>query len=167
MSDAADNNKLEAARARLESALSGLAQGVAKSKDANAAATKLVELQNGLEGKIASLEAENLKLHEQVAAYALTSENADSASERITVLEAEKAAIAANYQMLKEKYAALQDALESAEGGAVTGGAEDNAMALENNRLKQIVAEMEEEKSAIKSELDKTIGELETMLEKA
>lgn len=164
MSDAADNNKLEAARARLESALSGLAQGVAKSKDANAAATKLVELQNGLEGKIASLEAENLKLHEQVAAYALTSENADSASERITVLEAEKAAIAANYQMLKEKYSALQDEMEAA---ATAIDSDAGAAFSENTRLKQVIAEMEAEKAAVRSELDKTISELETMVEEA
>jgi hypothetical protein len=37
----------------------------------------------------------------------------------------------------------------------------------ENVRLKQVIAEMEAEKAAVRSELDKTISELETMVEEA
>lgn len=162
MSDAAQNNNLEAARARLESALSSLAQGVALSKDALTVAAQASGQKSALEARVAALEEENLKLHEQVAAYALQSESSGADAERVTVLEAEKAALEANYQLLKEKYVALQDEMENA-ASAIDNDA--GAAYSENVKLKQMVTEMAAEKAAVRTELDKTITELELLVE--
>lgn len=166
MSDATNQSALEAARTRLEAALSGLTQGVASTRDALNVATTLVEEKTALEDRISSLEQENLKLHEQVAAFALKPESQPN-DVRIRELEAENAAIAGNYKTLKDKYAELQDRLDADTDIPSVQGANDNAIEVENNRLKQIIAEMEAEKNAIRSELDKTISELEAMLEDA
>lgn len=162
MSDAAKNTNLEAARARLESALSSLAQGVALSKDALTVAAQANGQKSALEARVTALEEENLKLHEQVAAYALQSEDSGANAERITVLEAEKAALEANYQLLKEKYVGLQDEMENA-ANAIDSDA--GVAFSENVKLKQMVTEMEAEKAAVRTELDKTISELELLVE--
>lgn len=164
MSDATDQSGLEAARGRLEAALSALAQGVASTHDAlgMAATTELEKA--SLTERITALEQENLKLHEQVAAYALQP-GPEAANGKFEALEEEKQAIERNYQMLKEKYAALQDQLDADTAASLPESANDNAVAVENSRLKQIISEMEEEKNAIRGELDKTILELETIME--
>ena len=170
MSDASNQSGLDAARTRLETALSTLTQGVASSRDALDMAASTAEEKIALTGRVNSLEQENLKLHEQVAAFALQPDPVvpdpivDDA--RISELETEKSAIENNYRMLKEKYAALQDEME-AQPAASPDTILDNVGAVENSRLKQIIAEMEEEKNAIKGDLDKAIAELETMLEDA
>lgn len=169
MSDTGKQSGLESARARLEAALSTLTQGVASSRDAlglaAADALEKASQTEALTARITALEQENLKLHEQVAAFALQPEPAVDIA-RVSELEAEKEAIDQNYRMLKEKYAVQQDELDALT--ATSGNnSDENAFALENIRLKQIVAEMEQEKSAIKEDLDKTIVDLETMLEDA
>lgn len=166
MSDTSNQSSLERARARLEAALSTLTQGVASSRDALDLAAVAAHEKAVLVDRITQLEQENLKLHEQVAAFALQPEPAADDA-RLTELEEEKAAITNNYQMLKEKYAALQDALENHGNAKQNSEAGDDTAATENSRLKRMVAEMEEEKNAIKGELDKTINELENMLEDA
>lgn len=166
MSDATNQSALETARARLEAALSGLTQGVASTREALQMASDVGEEKSALQDRISTLEQENLKLHEQVAAYALKPDIPVDET-RIRELETENAAISSNYRTLKEKYAELQDQIEADGNIPSVEGANDNAAEVENNRLKQIIAEMEAEKNAIKSELDKTIGELEAMLEDA
>ena len=124
MSDGGKQGDLEAARARLETALSALTHGVANSRTALDTATSIAQEKTALMDRVTSLEQENLKLHEQIAAHALMPDPASS-------------------------------------------DAENSAAATENARLKQIIATMEQEKNTVKGELDKTIGELETMLEDA
>ena len=170
MSDTSNQSSLESARARLEAALSTLAQGVAGSRDALDLAAVASREKAALVDRITQLEQENLKLHEQVASFALQPEPAPEPAAndvRLAELEEEKAAITNNYQMLKEKYAALQDTLETHDDAKQGREAGDDAAATENSRLKRIIAEMEEEKNTIKGELDKTINELENMLEDA
>jgi SMC interacting uncharacterized protein involved in chromosome segregation len=162
MSDAAKESALEGARARLEAALSGLAQGVASSKNALELAKTSADEKLALAERVSTLEQENLKLHEQVAAYALQTPATDN-SEQIAILEAEKAAIEGNYQLLKQQYSALEDEIEA--GSAQNGDA--SASNAENTRLKQMISEMEQEKSAVRDELDKTILELEAIVEGA
>jgi len=120
MSDTEKQGELEAARARLETALSTLAHGVAKSSTALETTAALAQEKTALMNRVTALEHENLKLHEQVAAHALMPESPES-----------------------------------------------SAATAENARLKQIIEQMEQDKAAIKGELDKTIGELENMLEDA
>jgi len=166
MAEATNKTDLETARARLEAALSGLAQGVASSRDALNMAAIAVEAKNTLAERVSSLEQENLKLHEQVAALALQPTESTNDT-RVAELEAEKAAINDNFLMLKQKFAQLQDQLENQAASTNGEQSDPNAAMAENNRLKQIITEMEAEKTAIKGELDKTIGELESMLEDA
>jgi len=124
MADAQKQSPLETARARLETALSTLTHGVANSRTALNEAGAAAQEKAALANRIGTLEMENLKLHEQVAAYALQPEPvADEAK--------------------------LVEATEE-----ITG-------------LKRIVAQMEQEKSAIRAELDKAILDLESMLEDA
>jgi len=124
MSDGGKQGDLEAARARLETALSALTHGVANSRTALDTAASIAQEKTAVMSRLTSLEQENLKLHEQIAAHALMPDPAPN-------------------------------------------DAENSAIAAENERLKQIIATMEQEKNTIKGELDKTIVELETMLEDA
>lgn len=124
MADAAKQSALETARARLETALSALTHGVANSRTALDEAASSAEEKAVLANRIGSLEMENLKLHEQIAAYALQPEPIADDTKLIAATE-------------------------------------------ETAKLKRIVAQMEQEKSAIKAELDKAISDLETMLEDA
>jgi multidrug resistance efflux pump len=167
----ATNNKtdaLESARMRLESALSRLAQGVASTRDTVSAAREIAEEKMALVARVTALEKENLKLHEQVAAHALIEPAGDSGE--IEALRAEKASLEQNYQLLKRQYAHLQDELEAAEDAksAAWGNGEDGSntaeLEAENAKLKARVAELEEERMSVRSELDGAIGRLETMV---
>jgi len=167
----ATNNKtdaLESARTRLESALSRLAQGVASTRDTVSAAREIAEEKMALVARVTTLEKENLKLHEQVAAHALIEPVGDSAE--LEALRAEKASLEQNYQLLKRQYAHLQDELEAAEDaksaawGNGDGGSNGQELEAENARLKARVAELEEERMSVRSELDGAIGRLETMV---
>ena len=167
---ATNNNTdaLESARTRLESALSRLAQGVASTRETVSAAREIAEEKMALVARVTALEKENLKLHEQVAAHALI-EPADDSGE-LEALRAEKATLEQNYQLLKRQYAHLQDELEAAEDAksAAWGNGEDGSntaeLEAENAKLKARVAELEEERTTVRSELDGAIGRLETMV---
>ncbi|MEX0298327.1 MAG: hypothetical protein AB3N28_04605, partial [Kordiimonas sp.] len=85
-------------------------------------------------------------------------------SERVEVLEQEKAAIEQNYQLLKDRYAELQDDLTAHNNPE---SANDNSLHTDNAKLREALSGMEQEKAKLKLELDKTIAELEAMLETA
>ena len=121
MSDAANTSELEKARSRLEAALSALTQGVASTRDMYDLVTDSAAAKAASDERIATLEQENLKLHEQIAALALGNNDTET----------------------------------------------DRQKKNENERLKTLISEMESDKAAIREELDKTIGELERMLEDA
>ncbi|MFC3052697.1 hypothetical protein [Kordiimonas pumila] len=170
MPDKQTNNTLDTARARLEAALSSLAHGVAANRDALMRVEQKVQENTFLKAHIASLEQENLKLHEQVATLALT--DTDAPDSRIQELEHQNAALEQNYQLLKNRYAALRDEFDSLQEklSAPPTSQSDNAdqeLQSENNALKAKIADMEYEKNTIKAELDKTIQDLETMVETA
>jgi len=173
MSDAAKTSGLDAARARLEAALSALTQGVASSRDTLNDAADAAHKNTALSDRITALEAENLKLHEQVAAYALQPEP-QTDDTHIKTLQEENAATTRNYQMLKQQYAVLQDELE-ARNASVSAGPEagpegdgaQSASQAENTHLKELVATLSEEKNTVRAELDKVISELEAVLEEA
>lgn len=170
----ATNNKtdaLESARTRLETALSRLAQGVASTRETVSAAREIAEEKMALVARVTTLEKENLKLHEQVAAHALIEPAGDSGE--LEALRAEKATLEQNYQLLKRQYAHLQDELEaaedakSAEWAGEDGENGDNRVAAlqeENAKLKARVAELEAERESVRGELDGAIGRLETMV---
>ena len=163
MPDTSNGNNLEAARTRLETALSALAQGAASTRGALDVAATMAEEKAKMAERITALEQENLKLHEQVAAYALQSSSGDD-DERIKSLEEEKSALEQNYQLLKNRYAALQDEME---GMQTDGQASPTETQQDTSHLREIITTMEQEKANLKSELDKTIAELESMLESA
>ncbi|WP_417451139.1 hypothetical protein [Kordiimonas sp.] len=171
----ADNTKpteLEGARTRLESALSRLAQGVASTRETVSATREIAEEKLALVERVTALEKENLKLHEQVAAHALT-EPPEDTSEVLEALQTEKTVLEQNYQLLKRQYAQLQDELEAYENAKGTEWAGDSAhetdgataaLEAENGQLKARVAELEAERSGVRAELDGAIGRLETMV---
>lgn len=163
MPDTSNGNNLEAARTRLETALSGLTQSVASTRGALDVAVTIADEKAQMAERITALEQENLKLHEQVAALALQSASSD-ADEKIASLEQEKAAIDQNYQMLKERYAELQGDLASSDENENQA---NSTLQAENIKLRETLASMEQEKTKLKSELDKTIAELEALLETA
>tara|TARA_R110002096_G_scaffold112431_7_gene244941 strand:+ start:203 stop:694 length:492 start_codon:yes stop_codon:yes gene_type:complete len=163
MPDTSNGNNLEAARTRLETALSGLAQSVASTRGALDVALTMAEEKAQMSERINTLEQENLKLHEQVAALALQPA-APGMSDSITALEQEKTAIEQNYQMLKDRYAELQNDVATTDDSA---SSDVDALRQENTRLSAAVSTMEREKATLRTELDKTIAELEAMLESA
>lgn len=162
MPNTSNGNNLEAARTRLETALSALAQGVASTRGALDVAATMADEKTQMAERITALEQENLKLHEQVAALALQPVSHES-DDRIQALEQEKASLEQNYQLLKSRYAELQDELENSSDDAEEG----TTLRADNDRLAAIIVSMEQEKTNLKSELDKTIAELETLLENA
>ncbi|MBL4791096.1 MAG: hypothetical protein JKY60_19295 [Kordiimonadaceae bacterium] len=109
MANAPKSDELEDARARLEAALSSLAQGVASSRDALDMAATVASDNAATTARLETLEKENLKLHEQVAAFALQPEPAGPATndEAITALEAGKARLAKENQELAHSNTAL------------------------------------------------------------
>lgn len=162
MPDTSKVNDLEAARTRLETALSALTQGVASTRGALDVAVTMADEKAQMTERIAVLERENLKLHEQVAALALkpaTSETHD----RLENLEQEKAALEQNYQLLKARYEELQDAQTNTE--TEHSNRDDSGMRVENERLTGLISNMELEKATLQNELDQTIAELEALLE--
>ncbi len=165
MSDGNTQTSLEAARARLEAALSALTQGVIGSREALDDAATVANEKALLVEKNTALEQENLKLHEQVAAYALQPDPS-SAAEKLAGLTEANAALENNIQMLKLKCAQLQDQLD-AQTQTIEGGNSENELLAENLRLRQVIAQMTADKDAIKSELDTTIADFETLLEDA
>ena len=165
MPETQTNDKLEAARARLEKALSGLARDAATSRDTLAHAKEAEDENRVLKAHIQSLEQENLKLHEQVAGFALRSDSEAENGAKLAQLEQDKATLEQNYQMLKNRYSALQDELETNQQPQDTS--EDSNLSEENLTLRRELDTMKADKEALKAELDKAIEALETMLEDA
>ena len=157
MTEHTSSQELEAARARLETALSGLAQGVIKTKDAIHSASSITAEKAQLAERVAKLEAENLKLHEQIAAHALQTPSADLERQLAATLE-EKSALEQNYRLLKSKYADLQETADKPRGLKIDLNAK-----LEKERLQEKLEEMRAEKEMIKAELDSAIANLEPL----
>lgn len=164
-----NKNTLEDARARLESAMSRLAQEVANARAAKIMAAKLTTEKSALESRITALEQENLKLHEQVASLSLQ-ESAPVDENALAQIKDEKAAIEQNYMLLKRQYATLQDemeALQNAEPAEVVeanGHEVDDRLVGENAELKRMVMALKSERDDVKSELDGAIAKLETLV---
>jgi len=162
MSYGANENTLEAARARLETALSSLTQGMASTKNALDIAKAAAGENTTMADRIASLEQENLKLHEQVAALALQPA-ANDVDKGLESLREEKATLARDYQLLKSQHADLKNQLSNDN----TGSEADLDLQKIIDGLTHKNAMMEQEKSSLKKELDKTIADLEALMESA
>lgn len=164
MADNKNHTALESARTRLESALSRLAQGVASTRETISAAQEIAEEKIALSARVTALEKENLKLHEQIAAHALTPEQDSGSTHELEALQAEKAALEQNYQLLKRQYAALQDEMEAIENTKGEATPPDAALAAENADLKAKIRQLEDERGSVRNDLDDAIGRLETMV---
>ncbi|MCK0068347.1 hypothetical protein [Kordiimonas laminariae] len=157
MTEHTSSQELEAARARLETALSGLAQGVVTTREALNSAASITNEKVQLAERVAKLEAENLKLHEQIAAYALQTPSADI-ERQLTTVQEEKASLEQNYKLLKTKYADLLEAQETPKPVDINLSAQ-----IEMQRMKKMLEEMQAEKEMIKAELDKAIANLDPL----
>lgn len=164
MSNNSSSNALEDARGRLEAALSKLSQEVASYKGALAqsreAQENTIQEMSAQADRMLSLEQENHRLHEQIAALSL--QEASSGSETSTSeLEAEKDALQQNYDLLKRQYTSLQDEFEGLQnqmGDTIQTDATPDAA------LQQKVDELLREREDLKAELDEVIAELESYL---
>ncbi|NVJ99809.1 MAG: hypothetical protein HWE25_16780 [Alphaproteobacteria bacterium] len=170
MTDKTNNSALEDARARLESAMSRLAQEVAGARAAKITTAKLSAEKATYESRIASLEQENLKLHEQVATLSLQ-DNTAADDGALAALKEEKQALEHNYNLLKRQYATLQDEMEAREDAAPApegGDAEMEAkLRGENAELKKAIMALKAERDTIRDELDTAIAKLEPLVKEA
>lgn len=164
MTDSDDNGALEAARARLDLAMSRLNQEVSISRSALESALALqaaaADKDAGQAERVQALEQENLRLHEQIATLSLQEAGADP-SEGAAKLEAENEALKQNYDLLKRQYTNLQDEHEGLQdrmanmASSSTGG---------DQELQKQVNALASERDEIKSELDSVIKELEAFM---
>lgn len=154
-------DELERARARLEGALSRLAQGVASQREAIAMASEIVEEKDEMSRRVTRLETENLKLHEQIASMALAPQGGgEELAEELRLVAEEKAAIEKNYALLKRQYAQLQDQYDAA-GSQM----DDNSdLMVENRTLRSALNRLTEERDEMKASLDAAIAELESLM---
>ncbi|UTW59689.1 hypothetical protein KFE96_05130 [Kordiimonas sp. SCSIO 12603] len=157
MTEHTSSQELEAARARLETALSGLAQGVITTREALNSAASITNEKVQLAERVAKLETENLKLHEQIAAHALQTPSSEI-EDQLATLREEKSALEQNYRLLKTKYADLQEQVDKPKPLEV-----DVSGQLEMRLLQQRLEEMQAEKEMIKAELDRAIASLEPL----
>ncbi len=153
------NNKLEAARTRLEASLSRLSHGVVNSKEALSTAQNMIAEKSALADKVAILESENLKLHDQIAVLS----NEQHKMTDVDELRNEKDAIDQNYQRLKLQFASLQDELEAVENNGMD--AAFSALKAESEILQQENAILKAERDTVKVRLDGAISHVETMME--
>lgn len=169
MSENQTDSPLEAARARLESAMSRLAQSAAGAREARQQAIHLAAEKAAFESRVAALEQENLKLHEQVATLSLQDSGADK-GDALAAATAEMEAMEQNYSLLKRQYASLQDELEGLRDAApvVADSSEmETKLRAENAELKKAIMVLKSERDDIRKELDGTIAKLETLVEDA
>jgi predicted nuclease with TOPRIM domain len=172
MANMQEKNALEAARARLEQALSKLTQNVASSRasqetilseSASASAEQAAQID-----RIQSLEQENLRLHEQVATASLQQPEASNDG-RLTEVEAEKVALQQNYDLLKRQYTSLQDEFEGLQDRVSrenSGDADQNDTPTneETDSLRRQIGSLMRERNDMRDELDTVIAELEGFL---
>lgn len=170
MTDKTTSSALEDARARLDSAMSRLAQEVAGARAAKITTAKLSAEKATLESRVTSLEQENLKLHEQVATLSLQ-DNSQTDSGAMATLKEEKQALEHNYNLLKRQYATLQDEMEAREDAAPAPAAGDGEAEArlrgENAELKKAIMALKAERDDIRTELDTAIAKLEPLVEEA
>lgn len=169
MTDKITSSALEDARARLDSAMSRLAQEVAGARAAKITTAKLSAEKATLESRVTSLEQENLKLHEQVATLSLQ-DNSQTDANALATLREEKQALEHNYNLLKRQYATLQDEMEAREDAATPAGADSEAetrLRGENAELKKAIMALKAERDDIRTELDSAIAKLEPLVEEA
>lgn len=165
MPDTRNGDNLDAARSRLETALSTLAHGVASTRGTLDAAATIAEEKAQMATRLSTLEQENLKLHEQVATLALQPASSE-AEKQVDILTHEKAALLQETQQLKNSYAALQEEMQTS-ASAVSSNTDTTQLQALNAQLKAEITAMQQDKSEIRAELDKTIADLENMLETA
>jgi len=122
-------------------------------------ATEIVAEKDELSRRVNRLEADNLKLHEQVASMALAPQG-DDLSEELRLLAEEKSAIEKNYALLKRQYAQLQDQYDAA--GSLFPDNSD--LVAENRTLRGALDRLTEERDELKAGLDATIAKLETLM---
>lgn len=172
MANMQENSALEAARARLEQALSKLTQDVTSSR--TALETALAEKAAAAEelaahsDRVQSLEQENLRLHEQVAAVSLQQPD-KGADSNLAEVEAEKAALQQNYDLLKRQYTSLQDEFEGLQdrmgAESPTDTEHTNASPSEETEdLRRQIGSLVRERNEMRDELDAAIAELESFL---
>jgi len=169
MSDIHTDSPLEAARARLEGAMSRLAQSAAGAREARQQAIHLAAEKAAFESRVTALEQENLKLHEQVATLSLQ-ENSSDKGDALAAATAEMEALEQNYNLLKRQYASLQDEMEGLRDTAPTGDSSSEMeikLRAENAELKKAIMVLKSERDDIRKELDGTIAKLETLVEDA
>ncbi len=171
MANTQEKNALEAARSRLEQALSKLTQDVASSR--SALETALAESvsknteQAAQNERIQVLEQENLRLHEQMAAISLQEPPTDD--KKITPVEVEQTALQQNYDLLKRQYTSLQDEFEGLQdrmGTDNTDSAADSDAPSndETDGLRRQIGALMRERDDMRDELDSAIAELESFL---
>ncbi len=162
MTDKNNSNTLEDARARLEAALSSLSQEVAAYKGALAqsreAQEKTIQEMSAQADRLLTLEQENHRLHEQIAALSLQ-ESSDDNGDKIASIEAEKNALQQNYDLLKRQYTSLQDEFEGLQNQMGDTLPTDNES---DPALQQQLDELLRERAELKSELNEVIAELES-----
>lgn len=167
MTDNGNSNALEEARGRLDAALSSLAQEVAAYKGALAqsreAQEKTIQEMSAQADRMLSLEQENHRLHEQIAALSLQ-ESASDDGEKIASVEAEKNALQQNYDLLKRQYTSLQDEFEGLQNQMGDTLPTDNRS---DPALQQQLDELLRERAELKSELNEVIAELESYVSEA
>lgn len=167
MTDNGNSNALEEARGRLEAALSSLAQEVAAYKGALAqsreAQEKTIQEMSAQADRMLSLEQENHRLHEQIAALSLQESSSDD-GEKIASVEAEKNALQQNYDLLKRQYTSLQDEFEGLQNQMGDTLPADNRS---DPALQQQLDELLQERAELKSELNDVIAELESYISEA
>lgn len=169
MSDNHIDSPLEVARTRLEGAMSRLAQSAAGARETRQQAIHLAAEKAAFESRVAALEQENLKLHEQVATLSLQNNSSDN-GEALIAAKTDLKAIEQNYSLLKRQYANLQDELESLRDAAPTGdssGEMESQLRAENAELKKAIMVLKSERDDIRKELDSSIAKLETLVEDA
>jgi len=171
MANTQEKNALEAARSRLEQALSKLTQDVASSRAALEAAVadsaSVSADQASQNERIQELEQENLRLHEQVAAISLQEVTGDGDAK--AAVEAEKAALQQNYDLLKRQYTSLQDEFEGLQDrmGGDTAQSADVSYTPSNDEtddLRRQIGALMRERDDMRGELDSAIAELEGFL---
>lgn len=167
MAENNNSNPLETARERLDKALSTLASEAAEAKAAlsqsREAQEKTIQEMSAQADRMLSLEQENHRLHEQIAALSLQ-EAAGDESEKVTALESEKSALQQNYDLLKRQYTSLQDEFEGMQNQMGDHIQEDGQG---DPALRDQIDALLKEREDLKAELDDVISELESYLAQA